>query len=140
MLDHERMPVYQAALRFAAQADEIAQHFPATRRYLRLQLRRAAASIGQNIGEGAGEHSPPEKARFYRMALRSATECAATLDLALLLHAAESTAILPAKQAIEEIVSMLVGLCKYLETKGGSGKGRDKGRDKGKGEGKGPRR
>ena len=34
-----------------------------------------------NIAEGAGEFAPKEKARFYRMARRSATESAAVLDV-----------------------------------------------------------
>jgi four helix bundle protein len=46
------------------------------------QLRRASTSIVLNIAEGAGEYRPVEKARFYRMSLRSATECAAIVDIA----------------------------------------------------------
>jgi four helix bundle protein len=46
---------------------------------VRDQLRRAANSIPLNIAEGAGEFLPAEKARFYRMARRSATECAGQL-------------------------------------------------------------
>ena len=34
-----------------------------------------------NIAEGAGEFSPADKARLYRIARRSATECAAILDI-----------------------------------------------------------
>ncbi len=34
-----------------------------------------------NIAEGAGEYAVDEKARFYRMAKRSATECAGVLDV-----------------------------------------------------------
>lgn len=33
------------------------------------------------IAEGAGEYARYEKHRFYRMAKRSATECAAILDI-----------------------------------------------------------
>ncbi|HKJ92261.1 MAG TPA: four helix bundle protein, partial [Longimicrobiales bacterium] len=43
-------------------------------------LRTAALSIGLYIAEGAGEFRPREKARFYRMALRSAHECRAVYD------------------------------------------------------------
>ncbi|HUF68914.1 MAG TPA: four helix bundle protein [Longimicrobiales bacterium] len=44
------------------------------------QVRRASLSISLNTAEGAGEFKPAEKARFYRMARRSATEAAAVLD------------------------------------------------------------
>jgi four helix bundle protein len=45
------------------------------------QLRRATTSICLNIAEGAGEFSAKEKAPFYRIAKRAATECAAILDV-----------------------------------------------------------
>ena len=49
------------------------------------QLRRASTSISFNIAEGAGEYAPADKARFYRIARRSATESAAILDACRLL-------------------------------------------------------
>ena len=49
------------------------------------QLGRAALSIVLNIAEGAGEFSKKGKARFYRMALRSTTEWAATMDVCKIL-------------------------------------------------------
>ena len=79
--DHERLEVYQTAIRFVAFADDVVEQLPRGRGYLADQLRRAATSIPLNIAEGAGEFAPKEKARFYRMARRSATESAATLDV-----------------------------------------------------------
>ena len=46
------------------------------------QMKRAAASVCLNIAEGAGEYKPQEKARFYRMALRSASEVCAVGQVA----------------------------------------------------------
>lgn len=63
-------------------ASDIAATFDAGHSYLRDQLRRAASSIVLNIAEGAGEFRRGEKARIYRIALRSATECSAILDIA----------------------------------------------------------
>ena len=74
--DHEKLDVYHAAVEFADLADTVAG-----RGDLVDQLRRASASICLNIAEGSGEYSPREKARFYRIARRSATECAAILEL-----------------------------------------------------------
>ena len=62
-----------------AGADPLADRFPRGRAYLSDQLRRAVASIPLNIAEGAGEFAPADKAHFYRMARRSATETAAVL-------------------------------------------------------------
>src|SRR3990172_8149091 len=45
------------------------------------QLQRAGTSVSLNIAEGAGEYSGSEKGRFYRMAKRSATECAGIFEI-----------------------------------------------------------
>jgi four helix bundle protein len=79
--DHEKLDVYQVALEFVATAGEILESFPPGRHDLVDQLNRASTSIVLNIAEGAGEFSRAEKVRFYRMAKRSATECAAALDV-----------------------------------------------------------
>ena len=77
---HERLDVYRVALDFLVLADHHAAALPRGRAYLADQLRRAALSIVLNIAEGAGEFASADKARFYRMARRSGTECAAILD------------------------------------------------------------
>jgi four helix bundle protein len=45
------------------------------------QLQHAALSIPLNLAEGTDEYATDEKARFYRMAKRSARECAGVLDV-----------------------------------------------------------
>ena len=79
--DHERLDVYKAAIEWVALANEIVEDLPRGRAYLADQMQRAATSVPLNVAEGAGEFSAPEKGRFYRMARRSATECAAILDV-----------------------------------------------------------
>jgi len=80
--DHERLDGYVAAIDFVVLADDVIERLPRGRAYLADQLQRAATSVVLNIAEGAGELSGPEKARFYRMARRSATQSAAVLDVA----------------------------------------------------------
>jgi four helix bundle protein len=84
LFDHDRLDVYRVALSFVATAHELAGSIAihSGSGYLVDQLRRAASSIVLNIAEGAGEYRPVDKARFYRIALRSATECAAIFDVA----------------------------------------------------------
>ena len=79
---HERLDVYRVAIEFLGVSDEIASELPRGRAYLTLvdQLRRASLSVTLNVAEGAGEFAPADKARFYRMARRSGTECVAILD------------------------------------------------------------
>jgi four helix bundle protein len=79
--EHERLDVYKAAIAFLALVDEIIEHLPKGRGHLADQIERAATSILLNVAEGAGEFASNEKARIYRIARRSATECAAILDV-----------------------------------------------------------
>jgi len=73
-------------------------------------------SIVLNIAEGAGEFARKEKVRFYRIARRSATECAAILDLSQRLGV--STPVVGAARVqLQTIVAMLVALAKYHEEK-----------------------
>jgi four helix bundle protein len=108
--DHEAMDVYRVAIEFIALADGVAEKLPRGRAYLADQLRRACASVALNIAEGAGEFAGDEKARFYRMAKRSATECAAVLDVCRRLGLASETALDSGRALLLRIVSMLIPL------------------------------
>ena len=79
--DHEKLDVYQAAIELVILIDVIVEHLPRGRAYLADQFQRAGTSVPLNIAEGSGEYSPAEKARLYRMARRSATECAGIFDI-----------------------------------------------------------
>ncbi len=113
--DHEHLDVYRRALDFVVAANAIRQQLPQGRAALADQLDRAAASIVLNIAEGAGEFAAREKARFYRIARRSATECAAILDVGVRLTLAKAAEAEAAKATLREIVAMLVRLAKRME-------------------------
>lgn len=113
--DHERLDVYRVGLGFIVQSTNLINGLPIGHGYLADQLRRAALSITLNTAEGAGEFAPAEKARFYRMARRSATECAAILDVMRELAVAAPEAIEDGQDRLAKIVSMLVKLGKVHE-------------------------
>jgi four helix bundle protein len=116
--DHERMEVYRRALEFIRVAASIRQHLLQGRSALADQMDRASVSIALNIAEGAGEFARREKARFYRIARRSATECAAILDVIAELELGVDAQVLrEAKDQLRAIVAMLIGLGKWLEGK-----------------------
>jgi four helix bundle protein len=108
--DHEKLDVYQIAVDWVALAQDIAKALPRGEGNLADQLQRAAASITLNIAEGAGEFSGAEKARFYRMAKRSATECAAVLDVAKRRSAVAHEPYAQGRSLLLRIVGMLVKL------------------------------
>src|SRR4030095_11872048 len=123
-LAHERLDVYKTALEFLVLADVFANSLGKGRAYLADQLRRAATSVTLNIAEGAGEFAPADKARFYRMARRSATECSAVLDVSRVLRLAEGEAVVDGRALLVRIVAMLTAMVVKLNRPGaGSGAG-----------------
>ena len=113
LFDHERLDVYRAAIDFVRRTRDIVDSIANSREhsrsgaYLIDQLQRAASSIVLNIAEGAGEFSPGDKARFYRMALRSATECAAVLDVAKATSGLPILGVDDGRAILARIVAML---------------------------------
>jgi four helix bundle protein len=119
-LDHEKLDVYQFAIRFVVLADEIVENLPRGRACLADQLRRACSSIALNIAEGAGEFAPTEKLRFYRMAKRSATECSSILDILRHLQLIEEQRFCRARELVVRIVAMLIRVIQKLGAKQGN--------------------
>ena len=112
MLDPSKLVVYQRALELLDELDAIQSAMPTGRAHLRDQLDRAATSIVLNIAEGAGEFSPADKQRFYRMAKRSATEAAAVLDILERRKAIAPPQLAGARDLLRQVVAMLVALSK----------------------------
>ena len=116
-------------LSLSASPYRILEQMPPGRGYLKDQLGRAALSIVNNTAEGAGEFKPSDKARFYRMACRSATECAAILDVCRQLEIADRTLREQGRELLLRIVSMLTRLAKtHQRKKSGTGTGTEAGR------------
>ena len=112
--DHEKLDVYQAAMEFLILIESIIEDLPRGRAYLSDQLQRAGTSISLNIAEGAGEYSINEKIRFYRMARRSATECAGILDICQRLRLINENHYSKGRVLLIRIVGMLTKMVKVL--------------------------
>ena len=112
--DHERLDVYRTSLEFVAFASRLAHDLPKGNAHITKQLDRAAISIPLNIAEGAGEFSRNDKARFYRIALRSTTECAAILDVCRHLHLVPDERTDHGRSLLLRITSMLTVMAKRL--------------------------
>ncbi len=114
--DHEKLNVYQEAIRFVAWADELIQSV--TRGLAaKDQLDRASTSIPLNIAEGNGKFSIRDRCRFLSTAYGSALECAACLDVLVAKKAAALEVVGPGKDMLKNIVSMLVGLMGSLSNR-----------------------
>ncbi len=122
--DHERLDAYRVSVQFVGEASRIISHLPTGHSALAQQLYRASISIPLNIAEGSGEFSRKDKARFYRIALRSATECAAILDVCKELELAGLPSIQSGRGLLLRIVAMLTAMArKYSGSGTGSGTG-----------------
>ncbi|MCP4592059.1 MAG: four helix bundle protein [bacterium] len=115
--EFEKLDVYQLSLDFLVIADDIAGRLPRGRSYLKDQLRRAANSIPANTAEGVGEFAPKEKARFYRMARRSAVECASHLLVCKRLQLVDDASVSRGLEPLHRVVAMLTSIAKRVETR-----------------------
>jgi four helix bundle protein len=115
---HERLDVDRVAIEFLLLADQVAAGLPRGRAYLADQLRRAAWSIPLNVAEGAGEFASADKARFYRMARRSGTECAAILHACRVMTLSPEEPSELARSLLDRIVAMLTALVLRLQEPG----------------------
>ncbi len=102
---HEKLDVYRVALAFARWQRRL--RIPKGNGDVADQLNRAAGSIVLNIAEGAGEFSHADKRRFYRMARRSAAECAAALDLLEAGGGLAGSILEPGRVLLDRVAAML---------------------------------
>lgn len=109
IFDHEKLKVYQEALRFVAWVDPILDRLPG-KLSAKDQLDRASTSTVLNLAEGNGKRSHADRCRYFDTARGSAVECAACLDV---LHAKQRLSdqeVAEGKSILIEVVSMTAGL------------------------------
>jgi len=109
--DHEKLKVYQLALRFNEFAHKICSKLN-YRLDIRSQLDRASNSIVLNIAEGNGKYSKKDRCRFFDISVGSSFESAGCLDILNVRKLISIDELNEGKQMLKEIVSMLIGLIK----------------------------
>lgn len=119
--DFERLDVYRVAIEFVSAAHGLIERLPRGHAYLADQLQRAATSVALNIAEGAGESKRAEKNRFYRMARRSAFECAAILDVLAAQRLSDPTETRTGRELLQRIGAMLTRMTADRAESGGGG-------------------
>jgi four helix bundle protein len=107
--DHEKLRVYQDALRFVAFVDPVLGAL--TKKVAaRDQLDRASTSVVLNIAEGNGKRSRVDRCRYLDIARGSALECAACLDILVIKRQVDAATVEQGKEILTGVVSMLIGL------------------------------
>jgi four helix bundle protein len=107
--DHEKLKVYQEALRFYSWSEPILERLPKSAD-VRNQLDRARTSVALNIPEGNGKFTPPDRCRFFDTSRGSALESAGCLDLIFIKKIISEQEMEEGKTVLHAIVSMLIGL------------------------------
>lgn len=78
------------------------------------QIHRASSSMCLNLAEGASAFNKGTKRHSYRIALASAGECAAVLDLLELEAILDEQTVTEARQTLESMARLTVGLIRRL--------------------------
>ncbi len=110
-IHHEKLEVYQKAIKFLILVTSINKEVPRGNSEFKDQLKRASLSIVLNIAEGYGKYHNRDKVRFYQIAKGSAHECAAVLDCLKVVGFIEGKNYQKGKKLIYDVVCMLVRLC-----------------------------
>jgi four helix bundle protein len=116
LFDHKKLTVYQAAITFVTWSTDVLAQVQA-KAAVKDQLDRASTSIPLNIAEENGKFAIKDRCRYLDFAHGSALECAACLDVLVAKRLAKDVAIIPGKEQVVEIVSMLMGLIKSLSSR-----------------------
>jgi four helix bundle protein len=125
-LDHEKLDVYRLQLEFvrwtSVLLNEVAEASPSGTREVRDQLNRASLSVLLNIAEGNGKRQRSIRAKFFDDARGSATECAACLDVLVVMGVCAGERVAEGKGVLVRVVSMLT---KLVARYNGSGSARE---------------
>ena len=114
MFSHEKLNVYQEALRFVADAEAMAEQWE-KRHAIADHLPRAAESIVLNLAEASRESELKPRQLSADYSLGSVFECAGCLDMAEVKALATADAVLASKQQLRGICGKLIGLRKSWE-------------------------
>ena len=107
--DHEKLEVYQEALRFATWCEPVLERTPKAAS-VRDHLDRASTSILLNIPEGNGKFTPSDRCKFFDIARGSTLECAGCLDLLFIKKLLTEQELDEGKSRLKSIVCLIVGL------------------------------
>ena len=115
--DFERMEVYQLSLKAIDCCVHIIAKMPRGHSSHADQLKRAVTSVSLNTAEGSGEFKPLEKARFYRMALRSVSEISANVQIGNRLKIVSNEDYAEAYKLFTRLAKMLTNLVASVEAR-----------------------
>ncbi len=128
MVDFRRYHVWHKAHELTLLAYRTSRGFPTDERFgLTAQIRRSVASIPTNIAEGCGRYGDKDRARFFNIAMGSASEVEYQLMLSRDLEYLERTTfeelnglVIEVKKMLSSLISCLRGTDRSSPRKAGS--------------------
>ncbi len=115
---HRDLDVYKRASHAITLLARITGSIPSRDSWLARQIRRAGGSILLNLGEGCGEHSAFEKARFFRISRRSAFEVGDGLQLVKIYTKPNTHLVDETDAELVHVTAMLTKLAMRWEEEG----------------------
>jgi four helix bundle protein len=116
MQDYHNLKVWRTAHEVTLSIYKVTSSFPNSEMFgLTSQLRRAAASIPENIAEGSGRGSDADFARFLHIAMGSTNELEYELLLAKDLNYLSEMQFMEINNSVREIKQMLTSFIKKLK-------------------------
>jgi len=113
--DHEKLDVYRLSIELLAWAGALIDDgLRGTKLSAIKHLDEDSTSIALNIAEGNGKRSRPDRSRFLDIARGSALESAACLDVLIARRRLSPADVIPGKDMLVRIVSMLTKLIERL--------------------------
>jgi len=118
MRPHEKLEVWKRAIDFVVTLYKLTDAFPREEKFgLTSQIRRAAVSVPANIAEGAARQSSKEFTYFLSNAQGSVSELATEILIARRLGFVTETAFQRAKEELDSIGLMLLGLARSVKAR-----------------------
>jgi four helix bundle protein len=111
----EKLVVDEKAVDFGDTICDHTEQFERGYGFLAVQLNRAAHSLSNNIAEGNGRVTKPDRRNFFTIARGSAQECVPLLEIARRRSLITDPAALALKERLEVIARMLSGLINGLD-------------------------
>jgi len=104
--DHVKLDVYQLAISFVGWCEDILLRCEG-RASAKQHLDEASTSIPLNIAEGNGKWLPKDRRKYFEIARASALESGSCLDVLVAKKRIAAEEIIPGKNMLTRIVSML---------------------------------
>lgn len=118
MKSHKDLTVYKDSVRFSAEIYLSTSKFPKSEIFgLTSQMRRSAVSITSNIAEGSARNHTKENIQFLFIALGSASELDAQLEISKEIRFIDTETYDSLSVSLDSISKMIQGLIRYYKSK-----------------------